>query len=188
MFSDPSGFVRNVKEFLQSYTAHPIYQLSSLIGSILVVLIGVFNWGFLGPIAAVLVIAPAGWFYTQNHPFGLRCNYSAIGEDNGHECTPTDDTYTVVLDMRAGDDVDDYRLDVHTPSGADLDRIDGNITQVDEQRHILYGMVPDNFSGREYTEALYLEKTGSIAPEGELVLIKSQANDYTMEWIRLLPE
>jgi len=87
--------------------------------------------------------------------------------------------------MIPGDNITEYRLDVHTPSGAELDRLDGNTSHMDEDRQILYGVVQEDLDS--YSEALYFEKTGSISPDGELVLIKSQGEDYTMEWIRLLP-
>lgn len=185
---EPSHTIRNLKEFIISYTAHPFYKFSSLFGSVFAVLAGIFNPLAFGSLSFIFFTAPAVWFYSQNHPFGIRCNYIAVGQDKGNECRPRDGAYTVQLEMSPGADIDEYRLDIHTPSGAELDRIDGNTSHFDEQRQILYGVIQEADRGEPYTEALYIEKTGSIAPDGELILIKSQGDGYTMEWIKLLPE
>ena len=179
---------REVQEFIYSYRTHPAYWLSSVTGSVFAIISGITNPSVFGLLAACAFIFPAVGFYWLNSPFGLRCNYIPVGEDReegSHACRPIDDTYTVQLEMIPGDNITEYRLDVHTPSGAELDRLDGNTSHMDEDRQILYGVVQEDLDS--YSEALYFEKTGSISPDGELVLIKSQGEDYTMEWIRLLP-
>lgn len=186
--SRPSETKREIQEFVFSYRSHPAYWLSSFTGSIFAVISGITNDGIFGFLAVCAFIIPAAGFYWFNSPFGLRCSYIPIGgdeEEGGHACRPIGGTYTIQIEMIPGDNVSEYRLDVHTPSGAELDRLDGNTSHMDENRQILYGVVQEDLES--YNEALYFEKTGSISPEGELVLIKSQGEGHTMEWIRLLP-
>lgn len=188
LISQPSETRREIQEFIYSYRTHPTYWLSSVTGSVFAIISGITNAGTFGLLAACAFIFPAVGFYWSNSPFGLRCNYIPIGEDKkegNNVCRPISGTYTVQIEMTPGDNITEYRLDVHTPSGAELDRLDGNISHMDEDRQILYGIVENDLDS--YNEALYFEKTGSISPDGELVLIKSQGDDYTMEWIRLLP-
>lgn len=187
LLSEPAEAKRDLLEFAQSYRNHPAYGVSSLVASAFAIISSLTGSVAAGGLAMAAIFAPAIWFYRQNSPFGLRCNYIPVGRDSEHDCSPREGTYTVQLEMNPGDDIDDYRLDVHTPSGAKLDRIDGNTSHLDEERQILYGFVDGDGGVESYTEALYIEKTGSISPDGELVLIKSQGDDYTMEWIQLLP-
>lgn len=178
---------RDFDEFVESYRRSRAWWASSLLGSIFAAISSIAGLTFAGLAFVTFAVPPLGYYYLYR-PFGLRCNYIPLGDDRDedpHACRPIEGTYTIQLEVKPGQAIEDYRLDVHTPSGAALDRIDGNTSHHDDDRSIVYGVVQKN--PESYTEALYVEKTGSISPDGELVLIKSQGKDQTMEWIRLLP-
>lgn len=179
---------REFDEFIAFYRVSRVWWLSSLIGAMFAATIGSGGGVLLDIVAFSIFVVPAIVYYSRYSPFGLRCTYLPLDQDRNEAsnvCRPRNGVYTILLEVEMGENVQDYQLDVHTPSGATLDRIDGNTTHLDEDRQILYGLAQDELD--VYTEALYLEKTGSISPDGELVLLKSQGEDTTIESIRLLP-
>lgn len=162
--------------------------MSSLIGALFAATIGASGGILLDVVAFSIFVAPAVIYYYRFSPFGFRCNYIPLAGSQDPDqdgCRPRNGVYTILLEMKAGANVEDYQLSVHTPSGAILDRIDGNTSHFDDDRQVLYGVARNELD--TYTEALYVEKTGSISPDGELVLIKSQGENNTLESIRLLP-
>lgn len=179
---------REFDEFIAFYRVSRVWWLSSLVGAMFAATIGAGGGVLLDIVAFSIFVVPAVVYYSRYNPFGLRCTYLPLGPDRNEDsnvCRPRNGVYTILLEVEPGANVQDYQLDVHTPSGATLDRIDGNTSHLDEDRQILYGLARDELD--VYTEALYLEKSGSISPDGELVLLKSQGEDTTIESIRLLP-
>ena len=179
---------REFDNFIAFYRESRMWWLSSLVGALFATTIGAGGGITLDLFAFSIFIVPALVYYNEYSPFGLRLTYVPIGEnqDETHNvCQPRDGVYTILLDVEPGENINDYQLDIHTPAGISLDSIDGNTTHLDEDRQVLYGVTREDLD--VYTEALYLKKTGSISPDGELVLIKSQGEKDTIESIRLLP-
>lgn len=187
--ADWSNAKREFDEFVASYRVSRVWWFSSLFGAMFAATIGGSSGGLmLSVLAFSIFVVPPIIYYRRYSPFGLRCEYLPVdgNQSEGQQvCRPTNGVYTVLLEVETGANVRDYQLDVHTPSGATVDSIDGNIFQLDNERQVLYGVAEED--PEVYTEALYIEKTGSISPDGELVLIKSQGDGNTIEWIRLLP-
>lgn len=179
---------REFDEFVAFYRESRMWWVSSLVGALFAATIGASGGVLFDIVAFSIFVVPALVYYDRYSPFGLRLTYVPIGKDSDDDrnvCRPRNGVYTILLDVEPGENVEDYQLDVHTPSGASLDRIDGVTSHLDEDRQVLYGVTRGE-SG-VYTEALYIEKTGSISPDGELVLLKSQGEGDTIESIRLLP-
>lgn len=185
---DWSNKRREFDEFVEYYRVSRVWWVSSLIGALFAATIGGSGGILLDFVAFSIFVVPVILYYYRFSPFGFRCNYIPLdagqdAEQNG--CRPRNGVYTLLLEMEAGENIEDYQLSVHTPSGAILDRVDGNTSHLDDDRQILYGVAKNELG--TYTEALYVKKTGSISPDGELVLIKSQGENNTLESIRLLP-
>jgi hypothetical protein len=178
---------REFTEFSTYYRSSRTWWITSVVGATLAAIIGGTNQLANGFVAMVF-IAPAIGYYWWFSPFGLKCEYTQADEETNpeRECYPRAGKYTVPLEMTPGASVIDYRLDVHTPAGAEIVNIDGHLSHLDDQRQILYGVAEE--SGETAVDVLYVEKTGSIAPDGELLLIKSQGKNNTIEWVRLMPD
>lgn len=176
---------REIDEFVSFYSSSPVWWLTSLIGTLFAATIGRTNNWVIATVAFLIFVGPAIVYYYRYRPFGLKCTYVSLEASDTEEnaCYPEDGEYTVTLQMKVGQNITDYRLDVHLPPQVSFDSTDLRVSSLDEDRNVLYG-VPDT---DEYTEILYLRVNGSIPPDGESVLIKSQGQGSTLEVVQLYP-
>lgn len=177
---------REAREFSAFYRSSPVWWFSSFIGALFAATVGATGGIWFDFLALLIFIFPAFVYYVYFRPFGLQCEYEHSDATNGeNSCYPRDGKYSIYLTMRPGTNVNEYRLDVHLPPNVEPASINGVTSSLDKNRQIIYG-VASSENGK-YGEELYLEKTGSIPPEGELMLITSQGTGRTVESVRLYP-
>lgn len=157
----------DLDRFLHFYESSPWWLLSSFFGSLFATTIGASGGIPLDLVAMSIFVLPAVWFYKENRPFGVRCeSYSpSEGKEGESICYPTNGVYTVLLDVSAGANITDFRLDMQLPAGLKVISTDTNKTSIDDE-NVLYGTSPPKED--QFIEAVYFEPTLDNVSDDEI--------------------